>query len=88
MAIERENKRKEKEMKRELEAKRLHELERKRAWSARRAARHPRERNREKMKIPAPPGEDGKSSATYYTSETVWSSDTDADSIPELILEP
>ena len=78
----------EKERKQELEVKRLHEIERKQAWSARRAARHPRERNREKIKIPAPPGEDGKSSATYYTSDTVLSSDTDADSIPELILEP
>jgi hypothetical protein len=75
----------EKERKRALEAKRLHEVERKKAWSARRAARHPRERNREKIKIPALPGEDGKSSVTYYTSTTVWSSTTDSDSVPELV---
>jgi hypothetical protein len=56
-----------------------HEVERKRAWSARRAAKHSRPRNREKIKIPAPPGEDDKSSATYYTSTT-----SDSDSIPEI----
>jgi hypothetical protein len=56
-----------------------HEIERKRAWSARRAAKHSRPRNREKIKIPAPPGEDDKSSATYYTSTT-----SDSDSIPEI----
>ena len=33
-----------------------HEQERKRARSARRAAKHARPRNREKIKIPAPPG--------------------------------
>ena len=78
----------EKERKRALEAERLHEIERKQAWSDRRAARHPRERNRDKVKIPAPPGEFDKSSATYYTSTTEWSSTTDSDSIPELVLEP
>ena len=56
-----------------------HEVERKKAWSARRAAKHFRPRNREKIKIPAPPGEDDKSSETYYTSTT-----SDSDSIPEL----
>ena len=48
----------------------LFELDRKQARSARRsakrAARHPRPRNREKIKIPAPPGEVNKSSETYY----------------------
>ena len=61
-----------------------HELERKEARSARRAAIHSRPRNREKVKIPAPPGEDNKSSETYYTSTTEMS-DTSSDSIPEII---
>ena len=61
-----------------------HELERKRAWSARRAAKHSRPRNREKIKIPATPGEDDKSSEKYYTSTTELS-DTSSDSIPETI---
>ena len=61
-----------------------HELERKRACSARRAAKHSRPRNQEKIKIPAPPGEDDKSSETYYTSTTELS-DTSSDSIPEII---
>ena len=56
-----------------------HEVERKKAWSARRATKHFRPRNREKIKIPAPPGEDDKSSETYYTSTT-----SDSDSIPEI----
>ena len=56
-----------------------HEVERKKAWSARRAAKHFRPRNREKIKIPAPPGEDDKSSEPYYTSTT-----SDSDSIPEI----
>ena len=60
------------------------EIERKRAWSARRAAKHSRLRNREKIKIPTPPGEDDKSSETYYTSTTELS-DTSSDSIPEII---
>ena len=47
-----------------------HEAERKKARSARREAKHYRPRNREKIKIPAPPGEDDKSSETYYTSTT------------------
>ena len=59
-----------------------HELERKEARSARRAAIHSRPRNREKIKIPAPPGDDNNSSETYYTSTT---SDTSSDSIPEII---
>ena len=56
------------------------EDERRKAWSARRATKHSRPRGREKIKIPAPPGEDGKSSETYYTSTT----DSDSDSIPEI----
>ena len=63
---------------------RAHELERKEARSARRAAIHSRPRNREKVKIPAPPGEDNYSSETYYTSTTEMS-DTSSDSIPEII---
>ena len=63
---------------------RAFELERKKAWSsrrsARRAAKHSRLRNRDKIKIPAPPGEHDKSSETYYTSTTESS-----DSIPEII---
>ena len=59
------------------------ELERKQARSARRSAKraekHPRPRNRDKIKIPAPPGELDKSSETYYTSTTESS-----DSIPEI----
>jgi hypothetical protein len=47
-----------------------HEAERKKARSARREAKHCRPRNRDKIKIPAPPGEDYKSSETYYTSTT------------------
>jgi hypothetical protein len=54
-------------------------LKGKKAWSARRATKHFRPRNREKIKIPAPPGEDDKSSETYYTSTT-----SDSDSIPEI----
>ena len=50
----------ENERKRALSAKQAHEIERKRAWSARRAAKHPGQRNRDKIKIPAPPGEDDK----------------------------
>ena len=61
-----------------------HELERKEARSARRAAIHSRPRNREKIKIPAPPGDDNNSSETYYTSTTEIS-DTSSDSIPEII---
>ena len=61
-----------------------HELERKKARSARRAAIHSRPRNREKIRIPAPPGEENKSSETYYTSTTELS-DTSSDSIPEII---
>ena len=80
IAIEKEKERKVKEKIRELEAKRLHDLERKRARSDRRAARHPRERGREKMKIPA--FEAGWSSVTFYTSMSEGS--TDSDSIPEL----
>ena len=61
------------------------ELERKQARSARRsakrAAKHHRLRNRDKIKIPAPPGEHDKSSETYYTSTTESS-----DSIPEIIV--
>ena len=56
-----------------------HEVERRKAWSARRATKHLRPRNREKIKIPASPGEDDKSSETYYTSTT-----SDSDSIPEI----
>ena len=63
---------------------RAFELERKKAWSIRRSARwatkHSRPRNREKIKIPAPPGENEKSSETYYTSTTESS-----DSIPEIV---
>ena len=61
-----------------------HKLERKKARSARRAAIHSRPRNREKIRIPAPPGEEDKSSETYYTSTTELS-DTSSDSIPEII---
>ena len=61
-----------------------HELERKKARSARRAAIHSRPRNREKIKIPAPPGDYNNSSETYYTSTTEIS-DTSSDSIPEII---
>ena len=61
------------------------ELERKKARSARRsakrAAKHSRPRNRDKIKIPVPPGEHNKSSETYYTSTTESS-----DSIPEIIV--
>ena len=50
------------------------ELERKQARTARKSAKraemHPRVRNRDKIKIPAPPGELDKSSETYYTSTT------------------
>ena len=59
------------------------ELERKQARTARKSAKraemHPRVRNRDKIKIPAPPGELDKSSETYYTSTTESS-----DSIPEI----
>ena len=63
---------------------RAFELERKEARrirrSAKRATKHPRPRHREKVKIPAPPGEDAKSSETYYTSTTESS-----DLIPEIL---
>ena len=61
-----------------------HKLERKKARSARRAAIHSRPRNWEKIRILAPPGEENKSSETYYTSTTELS-DTSSDSIPEII---
>ena len=61
-----------------------HDLERKEARSARRAAIHSRPRNREKIKIPAPPGDYNNSSETYYTSTTEIS-DTSSDSIPEIV---
>ena len=61
-----------------------HDLERKEARSARRAAIHSRPRNREKIKIPAQPGDYNNSSETYYTSTTEIS-ETSLDSIPEII---
>ena len=71
-----------------LAAKRAHDKERKEARSARRATGHSRrDRNREKMKMPALDG--GDSSITYYTSDTATmegTSPSESDSIPEIDL--
>ena len=76
------------EAKRAVRSKQVAELIRRGERSARRIAQHSkRQRNREKVKIPAPPGDEDGSSVTYYTSSTEISDTDSADSIPE-ILQP